>query len=181
MRLLLVVDVQNDFCPGGALPVPKGDEVVPVINDVMSEFDLIAASQDWHPEDSVHFDDWPPHCVKNTKGAELHSDLRVDRIDHFFRKGISRDTHGYSVFDAENRDFNQFLQENNISDIYITGLAAEYCVLQTSLAAVDYGYNVYLIEEAVSGIDPEDVKQAKEKMRDKGVEIISKKDVDFSA
>ncbi len=84
MKALLLVDVQNDFCPGGALPAPFGDEVVPVINSLLDSFDLVVASKDWHPPQTVHFEKWPPHCVRDTHGAEFHPGLKAEKIDKIF-------------------------------------------------------------------------------------------------
>lgn len=173
MRLLLIVDLQNDFCPGGALAVPEGDRIIPVINNLMDQFSLIAASQDWHPEDSNHFDSWPPHCIQNTRGAKLHPDLNQEPIDQYFRKGITRDGDGYSVFEAGNKDFAQYLKDNQITEIYITGLATDYCVKHTALEAAKRDFDTYIIEEAVAGIDPEDIKKAKKEMKEAGVKFVS--------
>ena len=177
MKLLLIVDVQNDFCPGGALAVPNGDEVIPVINELQSEFDLIAASKDWHPENSTHFDNWPPHCVKDTKGAEFHPDLQTDKIDQVFLKGIKKDEDGYSVFDAGNLDFEKYLKDKGVEEIYVTGLATEHCVKASALIAAAKGLKTYVIKKAVSGIDETEIKEAWQEMKEKGINIISKEDI----
>ena len=96
MKALLIVDVQNDFCPGGALGAPGNDEVVPVINKIQDKFDVVVASKDWHPENSIHFEKWPVHCVANTKGAEFHPDLKTGKIDTIFLKGTGNKDDGYS-------------------------------------------------------------------------------------
>lgn len=177
MRALIVVDVQNDFCPGGALAVPDGDRVVPVINELMAEFELVLASKDWHPENSVHFDKWPKHCIKETEGAEFHPDLKIAKIDKVFLKGTKDKDDGYSAFEATNLDLAQYLNEKEVKELYISGLAAEYCVKETALAAVKKGFEVYVIEEAIAGIDEDDVAAAFEEMREAGVEFVSAEEI----
>ena len=177
MRALIVVDVQNDFCPGGALAVPKGDRVVPVINELMAEFELVLASKDWHPENSVHFDKWPKHCIKETEGAEFHPDLKIAKIDKVFLKGTKDKDDGYSAFEATNLELAKYLNEKEVKELYISGLAAEYCVKETALAAVKKGFEVYVIEEAIAGIDEDDVAAAFEEMREAGVEFVSAEEI----
>ena len=173
MRALLVVDVQNDFCPGGALAVPKGDRVVPVINDLIADFELVLASKDWHPEESVHFEGWPEHCVKETKGAEFHPDLNPDKIDRVFLKGTKDKDDGYSAFEATNLDLADYLKKEKVDELYISGLATEYCVKETALDAAKKGFDVYVIKEAVAGIDEDDVAAALAEMKEAGVDIVS--------
>lgn len=173
MRALLVVDVQNDFCPGGALAVPNGDSVVLVINDLMAEFELVFASKDWHPEESVHFEGWPKHCIKETKGAEFHPELKVDKINRVFLKGTKDKDDGYSAFEATNLDLTDYLKKEEVTELYISGLATEYCVKETALDAAKKGFDVYVIKEAVSGINENDVAAALAEMKEAGVEIIS--------
>ncbi len=98
MKALLIVDVQNDFCPGGTLAVPEGDKVVPVINQIMDFFPLVIASKDWHPTDSVHFKKWPPHCLQNTPGSDFHPQLNSSKIKTVFLKGTKNKDDGYSTF-----------------------------------------------------------------------------------
>ena len=102
MKALLIVDVQNDFCPGGVLAAPGGDKVVPVINRLMEHFDIIVASRDWHPKGSIHFNKWPVHCVENSFGASFHSDLNTKNIQQVFFKGTENRDDGYSAFEATN-------------------------------------------------------------------------------
>ena len=177
MRALLVVDVQNDFCPGGALAVPKGDRVVPVINGLMADFDTVLASKDWHPEDSVHFDNWPKHCLKDSEGAEFHPDLNIEKIDRVFLKGTKDKDDGYSAFEATNLDLADYLNEKDVTEIYISGLAIEYCVKETALDAAKKGFDVYVIKEAVAGIDENDVEAAFEEMKEVGVQFVSAEEV----
>jgi len=137
---LLIVDVQNDFCPGGALPVPDGDEVVPTINRILPEFELIIATRDMHPKKTIHFEKWPPHCVAGTAGAEFHPDLDVSKITFFAEKGTSDADDGYSCFEATNIDLAAILREQQITKLFICGLATDYCVNATALDAVKYGF-----------------------------------------
>ena len=114
-RALLIVDVQNDFCQGGALGVKDGDNVVPVINSIIDKFDIVISSQDWHPEESIHFRKWPPHCIAGTHGADFHPGLKSDKISLKLRKGTDNVDDGYSAFEATNVSLAGFLQENEIS------------------------------------------------------------------
>src|SRR4030042_1429495 len=143
MRALLIVDVQNDFCPGGALPVPQGDEVVPVINRLMDAFPLIVASKDWHPKDSVHFNQWPHHCVQGTSGAEFHPGLDAGKIHQVFLKGTRNQDDGYSAYEATNLDLGGFLRQKGVEELVVTGLATDYCVKASALDSVAKGFKTY--------------------------------------
>ncbi len=178
-RALFVIDVQNDFCPGGALPVPHGDEVVPVINKLMPKFDLVIATRDWHPGDTVHFQKWPPHCIQNTYGAEFHKELNINGIDKIISKGTGNKDDGYSAFETTDIDLAEFLKENKIEETYFTGLATDYCVKASALDSVKNGFKTFVIEEAVRGVDlhPGDVQKAKAEMVEAGIKIISEKEV----
>lgn len=179
MKILLIVDVQNDFCPGGLLAVDKGDEVVPIINKVMYKFSLIAASKDWHPKESVHFEKWPVHCIKDTYGAEFHKALEQTRIDQVFLKGTGNKDDGYSAFEATNMDLEKFLVQHQITDMYVTGLATDYCVKASALDAVEKGFNTFVISDAVRGVElnPGDVEKAIDQMSSNGIEIIKSSEV----
>lgn len=173
-KALLIVDVQNDFCPGGALAVKDGDKVVPVINGIMDRFDLVLASKDWHPDDSVHFEKWPRHCVKNTWGAEFHPDLQVDKIDNILLKGTQNKDDGYSAFEATNLSLVDFLREQEVSDLYLCGLATDYCVKETALDACKRGFRTYVIADAVAAVNlsPGDGEKALEEMRSQGCILV---------
>jgi len=173
MQALLIVDLQNDFCPGGKLAVPAGDRVVPVINQLIEKFNLIIASKDWHPEESIHFEKWPYHCVENTEGSELHPELKKDRIDKIFLKGTESKDDGYSAFEATNCNLEEYLSDNGVKELYIVGLATEYCIKSTALDAVNKGFRVYIVEEGVAGIKEEDVERAVEELGKSGVGFIS--------
>jgi len=178
MKALLVVDVQNDFCPGGALPAPEGDKVVPIINKLMDKFSLIVALKDWHPENTVHFEKWPKHCVQGTKGAELHPDLKQDRIDQILLKGTHYEDEGYSAFDA-NIDLEGFLKDKGVEVLYVVGLVTEYCIKESALDARKREFSTYVIKDAVEGVKQKegDVERAFEEMKKAGVRIISSLEV----
>lgn len=174
MKALLIVDVQNDFCSGGTLAAPEGDRVVPVINRLMDAFSLIVASKDWHPEVTVHFDTWPKHCIQGTKGAELHPDLKQDRVDQLALKGTRDRDEGYSAFEATNIDLEAFLKDRGVDSLYLTGIATEYCVKESALAAVKKGFSTYVIRDAVQGIGVHegDIEKAFQDMKTAGVKVI---------
>lgn len=179
MKALLIVDVQNDFFQGGALPAPEGDKVVPVINMLMDKFPLIVASKDWHPENTVHFDKWPKHCIQGTEGAELRHDLMKDRIDKIVLKGTMNQDEGYSVFEGIDIDLEKFLKDRGVDALYVVGLVTEYCVKESAIDAVKRGFSTYVIRDAVEGVKQKegDVERAFEEMEKTGVRIISSAEV----
>jgi nicotinamidase/pyrazinamidase len=178
-RALIVVDVQNDFCPGGTLAVPHGDEVVEPLNQLIDEFlergEPVYKSRDWHPPTTKHFKpdgDWPPHCVQNTKGAEFHPDLRSDPRITVISKGLG-DTNCYSAFDET--DLLDQLRRQNVEEVVVGGLATDYCVKSTVLGARKNGFKVKALKDAMRAVDVElgDGERAIEEMRDAGAEIVS--------
>lgn len=199
MDALVLVDLQNDFCPGGALPVPEGDRVVPIANRLLGRFPLVVATQDWHPADHGSFAAshpgrqvgdvielggvpqvlWPVHCVTGTPGAELHPDLDRSRIEQVFLKGTDREVDSYSgLFDNGHRratGLAEYLHAQDVEHIFLAGLATEYCVLFTALDAVQEGFRTSVILDACRGLDlhPGDVQRAIDQMRAQGVRIVS--------
>lgn len=173
---LIIVDLQNDFCEGGTLAVKGGSEIVPLVNSLMDRFDLVIATQDWHPPDHRSFDIWPPHCVQDSKGAQLHPLLKKERINYTVKKGIDPLDVSYSNF--EETDLESILKEHGIDTIYVAGLATEYCVKATVLDGKARGFNVKVIEDAIRGIDAEDSKKSLEEMKGKGIIIISSKNLE---
>ena len=175
MRALLIVDVQNDFCPGGALPVSEGDKVVPVINRLMSLFDVVVASKDWHPASSVHFLKWPPHCVQNTNGASFHPGLAEGKIQQVFLKGTGNKDDGYSAYEATNLNLEQYLKGREVTELYVTGLATDYCVKASALDAVRKGFPTTVVTDAVAAVNvnPGDAEKALDEMSAAGVRLLS--------
>jgi nicotinamidase/pyrazinamidase len=156
---LLVIDFQNDFVPGGALPVPDGDAIARRVNELIDSgrFDLVIATRDWHPADHASFKDqggpWPPHCVQGTPGAELYESLDRAKIDHVVDVGSGRHDEGYSGF--EKSDLAQILRDNDVNAVTVVGLATDYCVRATALDALKEGFAVTVDSEGVRGIDVE--------------------------
>ena len=177
-RALIVVDVQNDFCPGGALAVANGDEVVPPLNRLIDEFlkngEPVYASRDWHPAATKHFTafggTWPVHCVQNTTGAEFHRRLRQDPRISVISKGLG-DTDCYSAFDET--DLAAQLKKQGVQEVWVGGLATDYCVKNTVLDALRYGFEVKAIENAMRPVDvnPGDGAKAIKEMREAGADV----------
>ena len=167
---LIVVDVQRDFCPGGALAVPRGDEVVPVINRLFVLTDwLTVATRDWHPADHCSFKTqggiWPPHCVAGTNGAGFHPALDQAHIRHVVSKAVTRDAEVYSGFHGT--DLAALLASRGIRRAFVCGLATDYCVKATALDARRAGLGVVVIEDAIRGVEvkPGDCRKAIDEMR----------------
>ncbi|MBM4159566.1 MAG: nicotinamidase [Ignavibacteria bacterium] len=179
MKALLIVDVQNDFCPGGALAVPDGDKVVPVINRLMDQFDIIVASKDWHPPQSVHFQKWPVHCVQETPGAEFHPQLKSDAIQKVFLKGTGGADDGYSAYEATSDDLGEYLNSKNVTELYVAGLATDYCVRASALDAFRKGFRTFVVTDAVAAVNvkPDDGPKALEEMRNAGVTLLRSEDI----
>ncbi|HET9125233.1 MAG TPA: nicotinamidase [Solirubrobacteraceae bacterium] len=163
-RALIIVDVQRDFLPGGALGVPDGDAVIGRINELArdGEFDVVLATRDWHPEDHASFaaqgGPWPPHCVQGTPGAELSPDLVRERIDVVIDKGATREGEGYSGF--ETGELGTLLRTERVTEVTLTGLATDYCVAATARDALREGFLVTIDRAGVRGIDPEGSERA---------------------
>jgi nicotinamidase/pyrazinamidase len=183
---LILVDVQNDFCPGGALAVSGGDQIVPVINILIPHFSLVVSTQDWHPANHISFKErggpWPPHCVQGSPGADLHSDLKTDSIAHYFRKASTPDRDDYSEFagtDNEGRTLNEVLEGEGVKKLYVAGLATDYCVLETVLDGLKLGYEVYVVTDAMRAVNvaPEDGDEALRKMSDTGAKLVHSDEV----
>ncbi|HXQ69253.1 MAG TPA: nicotinamidase [Pyrinomonadaceae bacterium] len=178
-KALIVVDVQNDFCPGGTLAVPHGDEVVAPLNKLIDEFlergDPVYKSRDWHPPTTKHFTayggTWPVHCVQNTEGAAFHPALHNDPRIEVISKGLG-DTDGYSAFDKTG--LSSQLKQAGVEEVVVGGLATDYCVKHTVLDALKQGYKVKAVEEAMRPVElrPGDGERAIEEMRAAGAEII---------
>ncbi|MBS0620882.1 MAG: nicotinamidase [Verrucomicrobia bacterium] len=170
MKALLIVDMQNDFLPGGALPVPKAEELLPLINALAREFALVITCQDWHPPNHVSFGLWPVHCVQNTQGAELSPELDKTRIAKRFFKGIDAHRDSYSAFSAEG--FAEYLKEKQVDQLVIVGIATEYCVLSTALDALEWGGDVAVIRKMTRAIDSKQGERALAEMAARGIKIL---------
>jgi len=175
MRALLIVDLQNDFLPAGSLGVKEGDKIIPIINNLMNSFPLVIASKDWHPEKSVHFDYWPVHCVANTKGAAFPENLKSDKIKDIFYKGTDNKDDGYSAFEATNKNLTQYLTDNKVEELYIVGIATDYCVKASALDALKDNIKTYIITDAIKPVNqnPGDDLKALKELEDKGATLVS--------
>jgi nicotinamidase/pyrazinamidase len=155
---LILVDIQNDFCPGGSLAVKEGDRIVPVVNELQKRFELIVATKDWHPAGHSSFETlWPPHCVQETAGAEFVAALDTSRVARVFLKGTDLEIDSYSgFFDNEHRratGLGDYLKERGVTDVVIVGLATDYCVKFTALDAVMLGFNTTVVADACRGVE----------------------------
>jgi len=187
-RALIVVDVQNDFCPGGALAVPHGDEVVAPLNQLIEDFlergEPVFKSRDWHPPTTKHFaaygGTWPVHCVQETKGAEFHPSLLDDIHIRVVSKGLG-DEDCYSAFDET--DLALQLQRLGVEEVWVGGLATDYCVKSTVLDARKQGFKVKAIKDAMRAVDlqPGDGERAIEEMRNAGAEIVDNENLAASS
>jgi nicotinamidase/pyrazinamidase len=199
VKALIVIDVQNDFCPGGALAVPEGDLVIPVVNRLQPRFDLVVATQDWHPAGHLSFAAnhpgrspgdvielaglpqvlWPAHCVHDTPGAELHPALDLGRVRRVFRKGTDPEIDSYSaLFDNAHRratGLAEFLRDHGVGKVYLAGLATDYCVKFSALDAVGLGFSTAVVLDACRGVElrPGDTDRAVAEMQAAGVKILA--------
>jgi nicotinamidase/pyrazinamidase len=198
MKALILVDIQNDFLPGGALAVPDGDKVIPIANKLQAIFPLVVATQDWHPANHGSFATshpgknvfeqielnglsqtlWPVHCVQNTKGAEFATALHRDRIAKVFPKGTDEGIDSYSgLFDNGHRKstgLGEWLKAQGVAEVFVCGLATDYCVKFTALDAAHMGFRTHFIEDASRGVNlrPDDVITAIEEMKRAGIAIV---------
>lgn len=203
MTALLIVDLQNDFLPGGSLPVEEGDRIIPVINTLMEkDFDLIVASKDWHPYSHGSFADthgkevgehielggvdqhlWPVHCVQGTDGAEFPDGLNVSGIEEIVFKGTDQEIDSYSAFfdNAYKKDtgLERLLANSGIKKVYVGGLATDYCVKFTVMDALKLGFETYLVKDACRGIDVQegDIERAIDEMKRAGAHIVNASDI----
>ncbi len=202
-KALIIVDLQNYFCHGGALPVPEGDKITPRINKLQNKFDLVVATQDWHPKNHGSFAVnhpqknigesivlnglqqilWPVHCVQGTPGAEFIKELKVNKISKIIQKGTDEGIDSYSgFFDNGHKkatNLEGYLKKQGITEVYVVGLATDYCVKFTAMDAITLEFKTYLVADACRGVDlkPGDVKQAIEDMQKAGVVVIQGKDI----
>jgi nicotinamidase/pyrazinamidase len=173
-RALIVVDMQNDFCPGGSLPVKDGDKIIPIINRLMDKFQLIVATKDWHKERSEHFKKWPLHCIADSFGAEFHKELNIDKISKVFLKGTSLADDGYSGFEADD-NLEKFLRSKGVKEVYICGLALDYCVKATALDSVKAGFKTFIIEDATKPVSENinEINELIEMLKSQGINFVN--------
>lgn len=196
-KALVIVDVENDFLPGGALGVRDGDKIIPLLNDIQKKFDTVVATLDWHPFNHISFAEshhkkvgdvidvngiqqilWPRHCVQNTEGSQFAVGFDTHHIVKIFHKGVDPQIDSYSAFfdNAENKStgLDLFLKEKKVTDLYIAGLTTEYCVKYSALDAKRLGFNVFVILDACRPVElhPGDERKAIDEMKKAGVHII---------
>jgi nicotinamidase/pyrazinamidase len=196
MKTLIIVDVQNDFIPGGSLEVPEGDSIVPVINRIMPGFDLVVATQDWHPGehmifasnhpgknefDKIQLDGmdqvlWPDHCVQGSAGADFHSELNMQPVETIFRKGMDPGIDTYSGFydngHKKSTGLSGYLREQGAKSLWFCGLAADICVYFTLKDALEEGFDVHLVKDATRPLEQETFEKQLKELRANGVEIL---------
>jgi len=204
---LIIVDVQNDFIPGGSLAVPKGDEIISVINDLRKnqKWGSIFLTQDFHPQNHISFSSnhpgtqpfqqikldsgidqvmWPDHCVQGTDGCKFHRELKLQDTDIIVQKGTNPKYDSYSGFfdnaKLNTTELHKKLQEKNVSTVYCCGLASDYCVSYTALDAVSLGYKTYFIRDATRGIDKQNEENALSKMKAAGITVLNSTQIDLS-
>lgn len=196
MKALLLIDIQNDFLPGGALGVPEGDAILPLVNQLQEQFGLVVATQDWHPQNHKSFASqhmgrqvfdkvqlqgleqvlWPDHCVQGTAGADFSEKLRMHKVEAIFRKGMNPEIDSYSGFydngHLKSTALADYLRGKGVTDIYLAGLAADYCVYFSAKDALQEGFKAYIIEDATRAISPEGFEKAKADIEAGGGEIV---------
>ncbi|HVE43943.1 MAG TPA: bifunctional nicotinamidase/pyrazinamidase [Gammaproteobacteria bacterium] len=198
-KALIMIDLQNDFCEGGALAVPGGKEVIPLANDLQHHFNCVIATKDWHPKDHLSFASnhpgksvgewvtlhdlpqilWPAHCLQDSEGADFVSELETSRIQHIVYKGTDKHVDSYSAFFDNARlratGLEAYLREQGIQSLYLLGLATDYCVQYTALDALSLGFDVHVIVDACRGVElqPGDTQKALDCMKAGGVVLTS--------
>jgi nicotinamidase/pyrazinamidase len=203
MRAIILVDIQNDFLPDGALAVADGDAIIPVVNRLQPRFDVVVMTQDFHPANHGSFANnhpglrpydvvnlnglqqvlWPRHCVQGTPGAEFSMDLDIRHVDRIFEKGTDPGIDSYSGFFDNGRKkatgLGDYLHEKGITDVYVCGLATDFCVKYTALDALSLGFKTFLIEDACRGVNiqPGDVAKAVAEMADAGIAVVQAKEI----
>ncbi len=203
MKVLLLVDLQNDFLAGGSVPVPQGDAIVPIANQLEGCFKLVVATQDWHPANHKSFAAnhpgrepgevvvlkkqpqtlWRTHCIQNTRGSELTSSLMLNRVNKVLRKGTDAEVDGYSAFFDQDQSHGtglyEYLKERKVKEVYVLGLGTDHCVKATALNAVSLRFKTYLIEDACRAwnFKPDESLNAIDEMREAGVHIMHSRDL----
>ena len=196
MNALILIDIQNDFLPGGSLEVPKGDEIIDNVNFIMDNYNIVVATKDWHPKDHISFASnhknknvgqiikinnldqmlWPDHCIKDSKGSEFPKKLNTHKIHKIFYKGVDSDIDSYSGFydngKIRSTGLSNFLKKSNINQVDIVGLATDYCVKYSSIDAYNEGFKTKVLCSCVRGISVQTTETAFKEMKDMGISII---------
>ena len=196
MNALILIDIQNDFLPGGSLEVPKGDEIIDNVNFIMDNYNIVVATKDWHPKDHISFASnhknknvgqiikinnldqmlWPDHCIKNSKGSEFPEKLDSHKIHKIFYKGVDSNIDSYSGFydngKIRSTGLSNFLKKSNINQVDIVGLATDYCVKYSSIDAYNEGFKTKVLCSCVRGISVQTTEIAFKEMKDMGISII---------
>jgi nicotinamidase/pyrazinamidase len=197
MNALIIVDIQNDFVSGGSLEVPFGEQIIPLVNELSTRFDMVVATQDWHPSSHKSFASnhhekkafdkiilggldqvlWPDHCIQGSSGAAFHHDLDMNRVEAIFRKGMDPDIDSYSGFydngHKKSTGLDGYLKARGVNEVYVCGLAGDYCVYFTAKDALKTGFKTYVIEDATRSINNKDFANAKDDIRKAGGKIIN--------
>lgn len=201
MKALILIDIQNDFLPGGSLAVPGGTAMIPVVNQLQNHFDLVVATQDWHPADHKSFASahpgkqpfdiielhglrqtlWPDHCVQGTYGADFPESLDMNKAEAIFRKGVDKEIDSYSGFydngHQKSTGLADYLRGKKIKQVYLTGLAGDICVYFTGKDSLQEGFETFIIEDGVQPLRQEDFIKAMEDFTGKGGSVIQSKDI----
>ncbi len=180
---LIVVDLQNDFMPWGALPVPGADLIIPVVNDYLENFKKVGApvfaTRDWHPENHISFKEngglWPRHCVQWSKGSQFPESLKLPKDSFIINKGDRPELEAYSAF--QGTVLNDLLKERGVKRVFICGVATDYCVFNTALGAINLGYFVFVLEDGVKGVSEESSRKALDKLLKRGAVLVKKGDL----
>jgi nicotinamidase/pyrazinamidase len=203
MKALLLVDLQNDLLPGGAIPVPQGDAILPLVNQLQGAFRLVVATQDWHPPNhksfAVHHPGrkpgdtvvlkkvphrlWSAHCVQTTRGAELAPGLMMNRVNRVFRRGTEPELDGYSAYfdngHTRATGLSDYFRDKRVTDVYVAGLGTEDCIKATVMDSISFGLNTFVIEDACRGwnFQPDDSRSALNEMKQAGASVIHSREV----
>lgn len=185
-KVLIVVDLQNGFCENGELPVQGGNSLPKIVNELMEsgQFDLVVATQDWHPEGHSSFvpkGPWPVHCVQNTKSSEFHPELNLQKVDKIVQKGNLMNFDSLSGFwdnTGEHRtELEAYLKAQGVEEVYVCGLATEYCVKSTAVDSIKAGFKTFFIEDASKGVNPVDVANAVKDIANLGINVVQSNDI----
>jgi nicotinamidase/pyrazinamidase len=201
MKALILVDIQNDFLPGGALPVTNGDKIIPVVNKLLDFFGLVVATQDWHPKDHKSFASnhvakkpfdiidlnglkqtlWPDHCVQGSAGADFSRQLEMNKVEAIFRKGTDSEIDSYSAFydngHRKSTGLAGYLKERNVTEVFLTGLAGDICVYFTAMDSLEQGFKTFIIEDAVQPLSKDEFEKTNQAFKNKNGVIISSADI----